>query len=139
MAFTYGEDLSNSRDFVRFHTGDTVEAESFLSDAIITSLISVKGGNEEAVIAAIEHIITRLSQPNFRADWLQVDYKAAREGYETMLKAKRREFGLNAITSSSSHTYRADSRQDTEPTFDNPVVFNNSDDDYIPRGGTWLI
>ena len=68
MTFTYTEDLTIERDFVRFHTGDVVETESLLSDAIITSLVASTGSKEKAVIAAIQHKIARLSDPNFKAD-----------------------------------------------------------------------
>jgi len=72
MTFTYTEDLTVARDYVRFHTGDTVSDQAYLTDEIITSLLAVESSTNAAVIAAIEHIMARLSQPNFRADWLQV-------------------------------------------------------------------
>lgn len=117
MTFTYTEDLTVGRDFVRFHTGDVVSAQAFLSDEIITSLIATTGSKERAVIASFRHIITRLSQPNFRADWLQVDNDKAREGYEHLLTAKMRELGVNEITASVTHVYRADSGTTEEPDF----------------------
>jgi hypothetical protein len=52
MAFTYTEDLTNDRDFVRFYAGDTVEATSALSDAIIASLLATQPSREAAVVAA---------------------------------------------------------------------------------------
>jgi len=117
MAFTYTENLTVNADFVRFHAGDTVEDESFLSDAIITSLLAVNDTKQKATIQAIQYIITRLSQPNFRADWLQVDMKSAREGYESLLKTKYQEFGIARITATALPTYRADSRQTEAPDF----------------------
>lgn len=117
MAFTYTEDLTVNADFVRFHTGDTVEDESFLSDAIITSLLAVNETKQKATIQALQYIITRLSQPNFRADWLQVDLKTAREGYENLLKLKYQEFGSARIIATALPTYRADSRQTEAPDF----------------------
>lgn len=109
MAFTYMQDLTVPRDFVRFYTGDTVEASSLLSDEVIASLIATTGGKETAVIAALRHILTRMSQPDFRADWLQVDYAAARAGVMTRLADAERQFGLDALTVESITTYRADS------------------------------
>lgn len=117
MTFTYTEDLTDDVDFVRFHTGDVVSDESFLSDGIITSLVATTGSKEAAVIAAIRHIIARLSTPNFRADWLQVDNEAARRGYETLLKEKQKELGFGALVSTGINTYRADSAQTEEPDY----------------------
>lgn len=108
MTFTYTHDLSVARDYVRFHTGDTEEAESFLSDEIIVSLVATSTSQNAAVIAAIRHIILKLSKPNFKADWLQVDMKTAREGYQAMLTEKKREFGLLYQNATHTPVYRMD-------------------------------
>lgn len=117
MSFTYTEDLTIERDFVRFHTGDVVEAESLLSDALITSLVATAGSKEKAVIAAIQHKIARLSDPNFKADWLEVDNKSAVASLMALLALKRAELGVSRITGSVVHVYRADSAQTSEPDF----------------------
>lgn len=114
MSFAYTEDLTLARDFVRFHTGDVIQAQSFLSDEIIASLVSVTGSKEAAVIAALKHIITRLSQPNFSADWLEVDYATAREAYERLLAEKKRELGYGSIVGATVQTYRVDSNQTSD-------------------------
>lgn len=132
MAFTYTEDLSIDRDYVRFQTGDTDEATAFLSDATITSLVSTYG-RTEAVIQALQYIIRRLSQPNFRADWLQVDYEKARAGFQKMLDDKQIELGRNRITARAGHAYRADSRQTETPTYD-ATNWSQFDDD---EDGLW--
>lgn len=118
MTFTYGEDLTVERDFVRFHTGDTVEAESYLSDELITSLIAVEGSKQKAVIASLKHIVTKLSQPDFTADWLQVSNSKAREGYMAILMEKRREFGLPMLAASVQHVRRPDSDEDELVDYD---------------------
>lgn len=117
MSFSYGEDLTVSVDFVRFHTGDVVSGQNFLSDEIIASLVDTAGSNEAAVIAALKHIITRLSQPNFTADWLKIEHQQARQGYEKMLAEKKNEFGIGGIRVTTTHVYRADSAQTEEPDF----------------------
>jgi hypothetical protein len=117
MTFTWGEDLSVARDYVRFRTGDTVEDQSFLSDELIASLISEEGSNDKAVLAAFDYIIRRLSQPNFRADWLQVDYKTAREGYEREREKFAAAIGYGMIATNVTHTYRADSAQTETPDY----------------------
>jgi hypothetical protein len=124
MAFTYTEDLTVARDYVRFHTGDTTESESFLSDAIIASLIADEGTNKKAVIAAIEYIIAKLSKPNFKADWLQVDNKTAREGYEKLLTTKKQKFGLLYQDMTHTPVYRMD-----EEETDTDALLTISDDE----------
>ena len=119
MAFTYTEDLTVDRDFVRFHTGDTDSASSFLSDAIITSLLATQTSKQAAVIAGVRYIITKLSTPNFHADWLSVDNSEAIKGYQFMLDQKKQEFGLGGLTAGVVHTYREDSAQTEEPDFTN--------------------
>lgn len=117
MTFTYTEDLALDRDFVRFHTGDVVEAESLLSDGLIASLIATAGNNEKAVIAAIQHKMTLLSTPSFRADWLEVDNKSAVASLMALLALKRAELGISRITGSVVHVYRADSAQTNESDY----------------------
>jgi hypothetical protein len=130
MTFTYGEDLTDDADFVRFHTGDVVEGENFLSDGIITSLLATSASREAAVIASLRHIILRLSQPNFKADWLQVDSATARTGYETALADKMKEFGFGKLAVVVRNTYRADSAQTTEPDFSGGRPGLEDDEDF---------
>ncbi len=111
MTFTYNGTLATDLDTVRFWIGDTDEASAWLSDETITALLAAQGSVGGAVIAGIQYIIRKLSTPNFRADWLQVDNATARAGYEKMLAEMRREFGLAAVTASAVHTYRFDSDQ----------------------------
>lgn len=120
MAFTYTEDLTNDRDFVRFHSGDTNAEESFLSDAIIASLLATSASKQHAVLAAVRHIIRQLSRPDVRADWLQVSHAAARAGYEKMLRSLEAEFGIKlggGVGNKSISTYRGDSETVTEPDY----------------------
>lgn len=109
MAFTYGGDLSTDIDYVRFEIGDTTQASAWLSDAEITSMVSTAGSKEAAVLKGIKYIITQLSKPDFRADWLQVSNAEARKGYETMLAEKKREYGIGGLSASVTYTYRVDS------------------------------
>ena len=140
MTFTYGEDLTDDVDFVRFHTGDTVSDQSFLSDEIIASLISTKGSKEAAVIAGLRYITTRLSQPGFKADWLQVDNTEARKGYMAILREKEREFGLSRMTASTKTAYRADSAETEAPDYEGgrgPGGGDDWDDRYPFDGRYW--
>ena len=117
MAFTFTDDLTAAGDYVRFHTGDTV-SPGFMSDALITSLIAVEGTNNKAVLAGLKYIISQLSRPDFKADWLQVTNVEARKGYQALLNEKRAEFGIARLTASVTHVYRADSDATEEPTYD---------------------
>lgn len=94
MTFTFTFDLSVERDYVRFHTGDTSEAEAYLSDELITSLISETGSKQQAVISGLRYILIQLSKPNFKADWLQLDYEKAQKSYRQLLADKIRELGV---------------------------------------------
>ena len=123
MTFTFGSDLSDDLDFVRFKTGDTVQDESFLTDELITSLLATHDTKEEATIAAVKYIITRLSRPDFKADWLEVKNTTARAGFEKMLAELKAEFGLDAYTvdgglsGENVKTYRADSTAIEAPDY----------------------
>ena len=118
MTFTYTPS-STPTDLARerFHTGQTVEAESFLTDEDIEMILAEEGTWQKAVISGIKFIMARLSQPNFKADWLQVDNKAARDGFEKLLAEKRRELSVAAITAGVVNTYRQDSLATEEPTY----------------------
>ena len=119
MTFTYTPSATPSDlTRVRFHTGQTVEAESFLSDEEIAMLLAEESTWQKATIGGIKFIIGRLSQPNFKADWLQVDNASARAGYVALLAEKRRELSVAAITASVVNTYRQDSLATEEPTYE---------------------
>ena len=111
MTFTFDTSLSTNLALVRFHIGDTSSDGAYLADETINYWINKDATLGEAVIHCIEYIITQLSIPNFRKDWLSIDLEKARAGYETMLKNKRQEFGIYNATISSSikHAHRADS------------------------------
>lgn len=126
MTLTYIGDLSTDLDKVRFHLADTDSAGYYLEDATITALLTSEGSVGGAVVAGIKFILRKLSQPNFRADWLQVDNKTAREGWQDALKEARKEFGLAALSVETVHVYRADSRQTEAPDYSSGTT---SDDD----------
>ena len=123
MTTTYTGDLTTDKDWVRFNTGDTGPEGYYMTDEVIASLVATEGTKEKAAIGGIEYIIAKLSQPDFKADWLSVDHAAARQGFERLLEQKRKKFGLTVktrLTSRSVAVYRADSLQTnadyTDPT-----------------------
>jgi hypothetical protein len=118
MTFTFALPFTdNSR--VRFHTGDTTETTAFLSDELITALITEEGSWQSATIAALQYIIMQLSDPKFTADWLEVDSSEAVKAYERRLLEKRQEFGISQISAEIVYTYRADSGQTEESDYSN--------------------
>ena len=88
-----------------------------------------------AVIACIKYIITQLSSPDFKQDWMSVSNAEARKGFQELLKVKAQEFGValsNATaTATISLPYRADSDQYTsstrqQSTSDNTSVYDGT-------------
>ena len=120
MTFSFDNTLAADADRVRLEIGDTDSNGYFLHDETIAALLTREGTVGGAVVACLTAIIALLSQPNFKADWLQVDNKTAREGYQDLLKIKQREYGVatGRLTASVTHLYRKDSYQTKEPTYD---------------------
>lgn len=116
MTFTFDTSLATDLALVRFHTGDTNQDGHYLEDETITYFVN-NYDMETAVIQCIKYIITQLSTPDFRKDWLSVSNEQARAGYENLLKSKAIEFGISlsgAVASSTiSLPYDADSYQDS--------------------------
>lgn len=82
-------------ELVRFHVGDSDSDAPIFSDETILGLLrSFDGDVGKTVIACIENIIAQLSMPNFTADWLSIDTKTAREGFQALMNTKRRAFGM---------------------------------------------
>lgn len=116
MTFTFDPALADDVSLVRFYIGDTNTDGHYLEDATIQYFVTASGV-ATAVIQSIKYIITQLSQPNFRLDWLTVSNEQARDGYEKLLKSKALELGISlsgvTATSTISLPYRADSYQDS--------------------------
>lgn len=119
MAFTFGEDLTDDLDFVRFKTGDTTEAEAFMSDELITSMLTLYETKEAAAVAGARYILNKMAQPKFRADWLEVDPTSAIAMRKKLLEDLIAEVdpASEAISIDSVSTYRADSAMTSEPTW----------------------
>lgn len=135
MTFTFNTSLSTDLAKVRFHIGDTSEDGAYLTDETINALITSEGSVGGAVIACLKYIITQLSVPTFRKDWLSVDSTAARKGFEDLLKVKAQEFDIALsttiiTTATIGLPYRADSYQYTSVTRET----TESDEDGIHDG-----
>ncbi len=110
MTYTFDNTLPTDLALVRFHIGDTNSEGHYLEDETIQYFITASGVGT-AVIRCIQHIITQLSQPDFKQDWMSVSSGEARKGYENLLKIKKQEFGISSAVATSSVTnpYRPDS------------------------------
>lgn len=111
MAFSYAPSLEDDVSRVRFEVGDTTESEAYLSDEEIRATLDAADGNVgTAAIHCCEFILRKLNKPNFKADWLEIDYQKARNGVrQTLLDLRRRYSG--GAASGAEYGYRVDSQQ----------------------------
>jgi hypothetical protein len=119
MSFSYNIALDDNKDIVRFHIGDTDANGHYLDDETINALITSEGSVGGAVVACIMYIMTQLSSPDFKQDWMEVSNKNARQGFEELLRLKRNHFGISTgVTAASTikNPYRKDSDQHTTGT-----------------------
>lgn len=119
MTFTY--DLANPTDItrVRFHIGDTISELRIFEDDEIQFVIDEEGSWKKAVIACLQNIILKISsEPDFTADWLQVQYGRSLEGYKAVLAQKKISFGTATAVAIAHHVYRADSDATEAPDYD---------------------
>lgn len=124
MTVTFDPTLATEKDQVRFHIGDTSPDGAYIQDETIEYLLTTYGSVGGAVVSGIRYIITQLSKPNFRLDWMQVTNDEARKGYEAMLTEKQQEFGIGGAvaTVNISQTHRADSyEQDADGAYTSPT------------------
>jgi hypothetical protein len=112
MTYTFNPALTDDISLTRFHVGDNSDAGHYLEDETINYFVTLSGVGT-AVIRCIQYIITQLSQPDFKKDWLSVSNGEARKGYEALLKTKAQEFGISVsgatMTSSVTLPFRPDS------------------------------
>ena len=113
MTQSFDSSLSTEKDWVRFQIGDTNDEGMYIEDESIQYFIN-DSSKEDAVIQSIEYIITQLSSPDTRLDWLTVSYADAREGYENLLLRKRNELGIQSVsfgTTNITYPWRVDTAQ----------------------------
>jgi len=119
--FTFDSTLSTDLAKVRFEIGDTNEKGHYLEDETITYFLT--GSIGQAVVSCLEYIITQLSIPDFRLDWMSVTNGQARAAFENMLKLKCQKYGISqgaVMTSSISHAHRADSFENEDGVYTAP-------------------
>lgn len=107
--FTFNPASPRDIDRVRIYTGQTIESQSLLTDEEITLLLSEEASVGGAVVEGLQLIIGKLSQPNFKADWLSVDATEAIKSYRATLAQMRKKFGVAAISATPKAVYRSDS------------------------------
>ena len=119
--FTFDNTLSTDLAKVRFEIGDVNSEGHYLEDETITYFLTTSIG--QAVVSCIEHIITQLSIPDFKLDWMSVSNAQARGAFENMLKLKQQKYGISSgavMTSSISHAHRADSYENVDGVYTAP-------------------
>lgn len=129
MAFTFnfdGTGFAADKDRVRFHVKDydTTQPNPKWSDELIVAVIADQGSWQKAVIALLTDLLIALSNPDFKADWLEVsNQKAAADSIRLLLAQKKKELGVTTgkITASFVHVHRQDSLQKTEPSYVEPT------------------
>lgn len=120
MTFTFVGDLSTNLDLVRFRIGDTDSNGYYLEDATINALVTAHGVNG-ATVEALRYILSQLSRPDFKADWLQVSNKEAAANVRAQLRDAIRRYGVGGVAAQVQTVYRADSQQTEEPDYSDGV------------------
>lgn len=117
MTATYTP-FATDKDRVRFYTGDTDVTAAMNSDETITAAITEFGGYQLASIELLGGLITALAfDPNFKADWLQVDVTETIKVLTARQTELRRKWNIQATSTTAIYTYRKDSYQDEAPTY----------------------
>ena len=128
--FTFDNTLSTDLAKVRFEIGDVNSEGHYLEDETITYFLTTSIG--QAVVSCIEHIITQLSIPDFKLDWMSVSNAQARSAFENMLKLKQQKYGISSgavMTCTIKHAHRADSYEYSEELNDDGLHYDD------PSGG----
>jgi hypothetical protein len=110
MTFTFDNTLATDLAKVRFEIGDVNSEGHYLEDETINYFLTTSIG--QAVVNCIEYIITQLSIPDFRLDWMSVTNGQARTAFENLLKLKVQKYGVAptaTATCTITHAHRADS------------------------------
>lgn len=113
MAFTYNASLTNDLSIVRFRIGDNKSDGYYLDDTEIQYWIDNTDSLGVAMVRCCQYILTQLSQPNFRLDWLTVSNDEARKGYESLMKQIAQQEGVSLSGLSGIATVALPSRADS--------------------------
>jgi hypothetical protein len=126
MTFTY--DLSTDIGRVRLRVGDRRElidpatklgsGSGIRSDEEIQLMINDEGSWQKACIAWVQSFLNQLNtEPDFTADWLEIDLESARESYLNMLSELKVWLGVAGAGSTTTTTpsWRSDSLQTEAP------------------------
>jgi len=118
MSFSFDINVSTDKDQVRLYTGDTDENAFFLHDETIDYLLTAEGSVAGATMKAFNHILTKLSDPDFSADWISVNYGDAFEHFRRLRRDVANELGVSPTGISATpqvvYSYRKDSDQDPD-------------------------
>lgn len=119
MTFTFATPFNNI-SLVRFNIGDVNSDRAIFTDEVIQAAIDYYGTWQIATVNLIQNIIMQLSSnPDFKADWLQSDYKTSLQYYTDMITRVARQLGVpyGQIQASAGFIWRPDSRQTAPPVY----------------------
>jgi hypothetical protein len=128
--FTFDNTLSTDLAKVRFEIGDVNYEGHYLEDETINYFLTTSIG--QAVVSCLDHIITQLSIPDFKLDWMSVSNAEARKAFENMLKMKSQKYGISSgvsMKSAVSFPHRADSYEYSEEVNSDGLHYDS------PEGG----
>lgn len=127
MSYTY--DLTTDRGKVRLWINDMNTTTGKLTDAEIDYCLTEKTTVGGAVVMALDLLLVKLADPNFSADWLTVNNDVAYKNLSAYRLQMCQQFGVPSITTSSVHTYRADSWASESPDFSELQLEGDDADD----------
>jgi len=126
LAFTYDIDTDIGR--VRLKVGDRRElidpetgaatGSGIRSDEEIQKMIDDEGSWQKACIAWIQSFLSQINiEPNWTADWLEVEFHTMRDGLEKMLAEYKVWLGVAGLgnTTTTTPAWRSDSLQTEAP------------------------
>ncbi len=126
MTATYN--LATDIGKIRLHINDRDTTAPKLTDEEIQYALDQKSSVGGAVVWCLQFLMAQVADPNFVADWLQVDNSTAYKSLADLLALKRQEFGIPQFEASVTHVYRPDSLATQEPDFSETQAGNDDDD-----------
>ncbi len=127
MTVTYS--LSTTIGKIRLNINDTDTANPKLTDEEIQYCIDEKTTVGASSVMALGLLMAKLADPNFQADWLQVDNASAFKSLSSLRLLLCQSYGVPSLTTSSVFVYRADSKQTESPDYDDTDDDDEDDDE----------
>lgn len=125
MAWAYTGDLSKPLDWVRFTIGDTTESDALMTDAEITSLLTLYSKNRTALLC-MENILATLSKScDYKIGPESVALSDRYKNYQTFYLAKKASLSQATL---SPQVIQTPTGNTEDPIFTIGMDDNNSSD-----------